>query len=131
MKKLLLAACSSDDDDNDNTVTYDETKGYLTNFASVKHGIVGLWQFDNASSYSEYGNDGIVRSGESATELIRKAKYETYKSDNNYILRSYAIGDVEGTGTYVDATITKLDKNNLYLYHSRDNKESKFKKVTE
>ena len=49
MKKLLLlltsvmllaTSCSSDDNDN---VTYDEVKGYLTDVASVKHGLIGTW----------------------------------------------------------------------------------------
>ena len=61
MKKLLLTlctlallACSKGDDDN--KIVYDETKGYLTNLESVKHGIVGTWkiEFNNTECNNSY-----------------------------------------------------------------------------
>lgn len=126
---LLFVACS--DDDKDEQVEYNETVGYLTNLTSVKAGIVGLWKLENASSYAKYGGNNIRYSGSSISNLSNEAKFEVFKNNGNFILRAYAIGDLAGTGSYVDEIITKLSKDSLTLYYSRDDKEYKYGRVIE
>ena len=100
MKRLILlfimsTIIASCDKDSDNTVRYDEEKGYLTNIESVKFGIVGRWHSVNAPYPRviavNYSEDGQQCAGdESDEELTSCVNYKILQIDGKFIIRYYS-----------------------------------------
>ena len=49
-----MASCSKEN------IQYCEEKGYLTNLASARFGIVGSWAYPDVVGHTEYGENGRV-----------------------------------------------------------------------
>ena len=128
MKKLLLTLCTlallacSKGDDNDNKVVYDETKGYLTNLESVKHGIVGTWKhslnvcedsydqwtFNKNSTYNYMLKVDCVGASESIT-----GKYIIFEKDGKFYVDLDE--NFRNSGRLTLLEITTLTKTNIIL----------------
>ena len=118
MKKILvlliltmfLVSCGGNDDDN-------VEKGYLVSLENVKKGIIGVWRTTvGGEYYREYSSNGIRCVGFSPNELNGGcSKYEILQQGGVYVMRSYGLGDLEGTGSYVDRTIKVLN-NEEFIY---------------
>lgn len=131
MKKLLLSlligtfiftSCS----DNDNN----DSKGYLTSLSNAKEGIVGIWKTTiGGIYYYNYGINGIRCAGFSPDNANDEcAKYDILLQNNNYILRGYSIGDLEGVGVPIDRVLKVLNDEEL-IYISSDNKDVRFTRI--
>lgn len=116
---LLFVACRDDD----------KGEGYLINLESVKNGIIGVWKPTSAINYYGYGIDGKCCTGFKPDELTEGCyKYQILKENNKYICRGYGLGDVDGTGAFVDATIKVLNEEE-FIYVDKTNKEYRFTRV--
>ena len=130
MKKLLFllvmiplfVACS----DNNNE---SEGEGYLTSLQNAKMGILGVWKTTTGGIYYLKYNSNEMCSGFDSNNLTEDcSKYEILKQDNSFIYRGYELGDIEGTGSYIDATIKILNEDE-FIYTDKTNKEYKFTRV--
>ena len=91
MKKLLLlltsvmllaTSCSSDDEN----VTYDEVKGYLTDVASVKHGLIGTWEDPDGAAWG-YTYE-ITFNGRTVNAIEKEEGYEDDEWSASYSVSS-------------------------------------------
>ena len=122
MKKLLLLllisplflACSDDDEEQ---VEYSETVGYLTNLTSVEYALFNtLWAHPSTGELLKFDRMGFFVVG--YTSVMVEGYFELLRDGDAYFLRVFAADDEERTGSYVEYTITLLDKVQLHFSSS-------------
>ena len=90
---LLMTSCSGDGDNNlPEWVTYDKTKGYLTNLESAKYGLIGTWKI----------------SFEDGTTI-------TYKFDGTNFFETFDYGDDYPQGTLVSTYSVIFENSKYYI----------------
>lgn len=126
---LLLTGCSKDDE----KIEYSETKGYLTNLASAKQGIIGVWQ-ESLDIHVKYNTNGTACMGCPSCALDNDCfKYSILHNNGKYMYRYYT-----SNGSPIDYEIKRLTKSSFeYIrvleYENEPGMvlEYKYKRVTE